>query len=98
MRLTMLAAGIVLSMCCQAGAGTSGDQTGGHTTIVRNANGETVITQSGDPANSEVRIESAPGRTTVYRHSGGNTAIVTQSSGGAAAQDLPEWMRKLLGR
>lgn len=94
----MLAAGIVLSMCCQANAGTSGDEGDGHTTIVRDANGETVITQSGDPAGAELHIERTPGQTTVYRHSGGNTAIVTQSSGGAGAQNLPEWMRKLLGR
>lgn len=99
MRFILLATGTVLAMCGQANAGTSGDESDGHTTVVRDANGVTVITQSGDPAKAELRIDRAPGRTTVYRQSGGNTAIVTQGSGAAGfPEDIPEWMQKLLGR
>jgi hypothetical protein len=76
-----------------AGAGESGD---GHTTVVQDENGTSVITQSGDPAQAEVKIEKEPGRTTVYRRSGGNTAIVTQGTGNA--QDMLDWLRKQQGR
>ena len=68
----------------------------GHTTVVQDENGTSVITQGGDPAQAEVRIEKEPGRTTVYRRSGGNTAIVTQGSGNA--QDMLDWLRKQQGR
>lgn len=76
-----------------AGAGESGD---GHTTVVQDENGTSVITQSGDPAQAEVKIEKEPGRTTVYRRSGSNTAIVTQGTGNA--QDMLDWLRKQQGR
>ncbi len=72
-----------------AGAGETGD---GHTTVVQDENGTAVITQSGDPAQAEVRVDKEPGRTTVYRRSGGNTAIVSQGNGNA--QDLLDWLRK----
>jgi len=76
-----------------AGAGEQGD---GHTTMVQDENGTSVITQSGDPAQAEVKIEKEPGRTTIYRRSGGNTAIVTQGTGNA--QDMLDWLRKQQGR
>lgn len=70
----------------------------GHTTVVQDENGTSAITQSGDPAQAEVRIEKEPGRTTVYRRSGGNTAIVTQGTGNGPGntQDMLEWLRKQL--
>lgn len=74
-----------------AGAGETGD---GHTTVVQDENGTAVITQSGDPAKADVRIEKEPGRTTVYRRSGGNTAIVSQGTGNANGQDMLDWLRK----
>lgn len=83
--------------CSATGQALSGDAGDGHTTIVQDDNGTTVITQSGDPA--EVRVEKEPGRTTVYRRSGGNTAIVMQSTNSA---DLPpelfDWLPKQQGR
>lgn len=96
MRFIALAAGTIIMMATAtgpAGAGESGD---GHTTIVQDENGASVITQSGDPAQAEVKIEKEPGRTTVYRRSGGNTAIVTQGTGNA--QDMLDWLRKQQGR
>ena len=99
MRLSLFAIGLAIVMCGGARAGASGDEGDGHTTVVRDANGVTVITQSGDPAKAEVRVEKAPGRTTVYRRSGGNTAIVTQSTRASGIpQEAPEWIRRLLGR
>ena len=99
MRVSLLTIGLAIAMYGGARAGTSGDDGDGHTTVVRYANGVTVITQSGDPAKAEVHVETAPGQTTVYRHSGGNTAIVTQSTVAAGIpQDMLEWMRKLRGR
>ena len=90
MRLLILASGIgLMSMVAMAAAGD------GHTTVVQDENGTATITQSGDPAQAEVRIEKEPGRTTVYRRSGGNTAIVSQGSG--SAQDLLDWLRKQQG-
>jgi len=77
-----------MSVVAMAPAG-AGD---GHTRGVQDENGTAAITQSGDPAQAEVRIEKEPGRTTVYRRSGGNTAIVTQGTGNA--QDLLDWLRK----
>lgn len=82
-------------MCAAAYAGESGS---GDTTIVRDANGVATITQSGDPEQAVVRVEKSPGRTTVYRHSGGNTAIVTMGSNAPGAGDIPEWLRKYLDR
>lgn len=100
MRFGLLAIGLVMAMCSGARAGGTANNRDGHTTVVRDANGTTVITQSGDPDHAVVRIEKAPGRTTIYRHSGGNTAIVTQSSStsGILLEDMPERMRKLLSR
>ena len=93
MRLLLLASGIgFMSMIAAAPAGAAD----GHTTVVQDENGTSVITQGGDPAQAEVRIEKEPGRTTVYRRSGGNTAIVTQGSGNA--QDMLAWLRKQQGR
>jgi len=85
-------------MCGGSGPAASGNNSDGNTTIVRDANGETVITQSGDPAQAEVRIDREPGRTTIYRRSGGNTAIVTQSSGGALPDEILEWLKKRSGQ
>lgn len=96
MRFIVLAAGMSIMMAMTngpAGAGESGD---GHTTVVQDENGTSVITQSGDPAQAEVKIEKEPGRTTVYRRSGGNTAIVTQGTGNP--QDMLDWLRKQQGR
>lgn len=93
MRLLLLASGIgFMSAVAMAPAG-AGD---GHTTVVQDENGTAAITQSGDPAQAEVRIDKEPGRTTVYRRSGGNTAIVTQGSGNP--QDMLDWLRKQQGR
>lgn len=93
MRLLLLASGIgLMSAVAMARAG-AGD---GHTTVVQDENGTAAITQGGDPAQAGVRIDKEPGRTTVYRHSGGNTAIVTQGSG--TPQDLLDWLRKQQGR
>ncbi|MBR1166769.1 MULTISPECIES: hypothetical protein [Bradyrhizobium] len=93
MKLLLLASGLgFMSVVAMAPAG-AGD---GHTTVVQDENGTSVITQSGDPAEAEVKIEKEPGRTTVYRRSGGNTAIVTQGS--ASPQDMLDWLRKQQGR
>ncbi|WFU43923.1 hypothetical protein QA640_16610 [Bradyrhizobium sp. CB82] len=100
MKLILFAAGVAMMMSGGTGPVSAGGSDGdGHTTIVQDANGQTVITQSGDPARAEVRIVKEPGRTTVYRKSGGNTAVVTQSTDPA---DLPpnlgEWLQGLSGR
>jgi len=97
MRLLLLASGIgLMSVIAAAPAGAAD----GHTTVVQDENGTSVITQSGDPAQAEVKIEKEPGRTTVYRRSGGNTAIVTQSTGQVPGnmQDMLDWLRKQQGR
>ncbi|SCB46037.1 hypothetical protein GA0061099_1008287 [Bradyrhizobium yuanmingense] len=92
MKLLLLASGLgFMSVVAMAPAG-AGD---GHTTVVQDENGTSVITQSGDPAEAEVTIDKEPGRTTVTRRSGGNTAIVTQGS--ASPQDMLDWLRKLQG-
>ena len=97
MRLLLLASGIGLMSVIAAAPAGAGD---GHTTMVQDENGTSVITQSGDPAQAEVKIEKEPGRTTVYRRSGGNTAIVTQSTGQGTGkeQDMLDWLRKQQGR
>ena len=90
MKSLLLASGMTLMTVvtmAPAGAGETGN-----TTVVQDENGAAVITQSGDPAQAEVRIDKEPGRTTVYRRSGGNTAIVSQGS--ANAPDLKDWLRK----
>ncbi len=98
MRVGFLAAGSALLMCGTACAGGAGEHGSGDTTVVRDANGVATITQTGAPDRAVVKIEKSPGRTTVYRQSGGNTAIVTMSSGGPGAGDIPEWLRKYLDR
>ncbi len=99
MKFILLAAGIAIMMWSGTGLAASGATGDSHTTVVQDDNGTTVITQSGDPAQAEVRVEKEPGRTTVYRRGGGNTAVVTQSTNAA---DLPpemlDWLRKQLGR
>ncbi|WP_025036914.1 hypothetical protein [Bradyrhizobium sp. DOA9] len=93
MKLLLLASGLgFMSVVATAPAG-AGD---GHTTVVQDENGTSVITQSGDPAEAEVKIEKEPGRTTVTRRSGGNTAIVTQGS--ATPPDMLDWLRRQQGR
>jgi len=94
-RNVLLATGLALLMCGTAYAGGTGT---GDTTVVQDANGVATITQTGDPDRAVVRIEKSPGRTTVYRQSGGNTAIVTMGPGTSGAGDIPEWLRKYLDR
>ena len=96
MRLIVLAAGTIIMTAITAGPAGAGGSGDGHTTMVQDENGTSVITQSGDPAQAEVRIEKEPGRTTVYRRSGGNTAIVSQGTGNP--QDMLDWLRKQQGR
>ena len=96
MKFLLLASGMSLMAMigiASAGAGESGD---GRTTVVQDENGTAVITQSGDPAHAEVRVDKEPGRTTITRRSGGNTAIVSQGNGNA--QDMLDWLRKQQGR
>lgn len=81
MRSIIFAAGMSIMISGGMGPASAGNAGDGHTTVVEDENGKTVITQSGDPAQAEVRIDKEPGRTTVYRRSGGNTTVVTQSSG-----------------
>jgi hypothetical protein len=99
MKFNLFATGMAMMMCGGTGPAASGDSQDGHTTVVQDDNGSTVITQSGDPAKAEVRVEKESGRTTVYRRSGGNTAVVTQSTNAA---DIPpeilDWLRKQQGR
>lgn len=96
MRFIVLAAGMSILTAMTAGPAGAGESGDGHTTMVQDENGTSVITQSGDPAQAEVKIEKEPGRTTVYRRSGGNTAIVTQGTGNP--QDMLDWLRKQQGR
>ena len=98
MKVLLLASGLgLMSVIAAAPAGAAD----GHTTVVQDENGTSSITQSGDPAAAEVRIEKEPGRTTVYRRSGGNTAIVTQGTGNGTGngntQEMLEWLRKQFG-
>lgn len=98
MRSGLLAAGLGLLMYGTAYAGGAGENGSGDTTVVRDANGVATITQTGDPDRTVVRIEKSPGRTTVYRQSGGNTAVVTMGPGAPGSADIPEWLRKYLDR
>jgi len=99
MKFILFTAGIAIMMCSGTGPATAGDSGDGHTTVVQDDNGTTVITQGGDPAEAEVRVEKEPGRTTVYRRSGGNTAVVTQSTNAAGIPpEIFEWLRKQQGR
>ncbi len=99
MKLVLFAAGVAMMVSGGTGPASAGNDGDGHTTIVQDGNGQMVITQSGDPAQAEVRIEKEPGRTTVYRKSGGNTAVVTQSTNPAdLPPDLREWLRSHSGQ
>lgn len=98
MRNALLAAGLAPLMCATAYAGGTGEDGNGDTTVVRNANGVATIAQSGEPGRAVVRVEKSPGRTTMYRQSGGNTAIVTMGAGTPGASDIPEWLWKYLDR
>ena len=92
MKFLLLASGMTLMTAmtmAPAGAGETGN---GHTTVVQDDNGTAIITQSGDPGQAEVKIDKEPGRTTVYRRSGGNTTIVSQGS--ANAQEMLDWLRR----
>jgi hypothetical protein len=64
---------------------------------VRNGNSVSIITQSGDPGQADVKIEKQPGHTFIYRRSGGNTTIITQSTSSSELPPdaLPPWLRGL---
>lgn len=94
----LIATGMILAMCTSSHAGDSGDYNDGNTTVVRNGNSVAVVTQSGDPAQAEVRVHKEPGRTTIYRRSGGNTTVVTQSTKPVPLGALPPWLRDMLRR
>ncbi|HEX5507532.1 MAG TPA: hypothetical protein VFX37_03425 [Pseudolabrys sp.] len=100
MKSMLLALGLALVMSNASKAGEPGDEGSGNTTIVRNGNSVAVVTQSGNPDEAVVRITKEPGRTVIYRKSGGNTSVVTQSSDPAdiPPDALPPWMRDLLRR
>jgi hypothetical protein len=97
MKSGILAIGLVLMITTGSHAGEPGDEGGGNTTIVRNGNSVSIITQSGDPSQAEVKIEKAPGYTSIYRRSGGNTSIITQSTAPSELppEALPPWLRSL---
>ena len=86
MKSGILAIGLVLMMTTGSYAGEPGDEGSGNTTIVRNGNSVSIITQSGDPSQAEVKIEKEPGHTFIYRRSGGNTTIINQST---SSSELP---------
>src|SRR5690242_11172256 len=92
MRFIILAAGIGIMAAMTAGPAGAGESGDGHTTIVQDENGTSIVRQSGDPAQTVIRIDKEPGRTAVYRRSGGNTAIVSQGTGNV--QDMLDWLRK----
>jgi hypothetical protein len=96
-RSELLALGLVVVMTARSHAGELGDESSGHTTIVRNGNSVSIITQSGDPSQAEVKIKKEPGHTFVYRRSGGNTTIITQSTSAPELPPdaLPPWLRSL---
>jgi hypothetical protein len=95
MKSEILAIGLVLMMTTGSYAGEPGDEGSGNTTIVRNGNSVSIITQSGDPSQAEVKIEKEPGHTFIYRRSGGNTTTITQSTSPAELPPdaLPPWLR-----
>lgn len=76
------------------------DTSQSRTIIVEGENGTSVIMQSGEPANAELRVEHAPGRTTIYSRSGGNSSVVTQSNDPAdlPLESLPPELKELFGR
>jgi len=95
MKSGILAIGLVLMMTTGSRAGEPGDEGSGNTTIVRNGNSVSIITQSGDPSQAEVKIEKEPGHTFIYRRSGGNTTIINQSTSSSELPPdaLPPWLR-----
>ena len=95
MRSGILATGLVLVMTTGSYAGEPGDEGSGNTTIVRNGNSVSIITQRGDPSQAEVKIEKEPGHTFIYRRSGGNTTIINQSTSSSELppEALPPWLR-----
>lgn len=95
MKFLLLASGMSLMTVMAMAPAVAGGTSDSHTTVVQDENGTATITQSGDPAQAEVRIDKEPGRTTAYRRSGGNTAIVSQGTGNA--QDMLDWLRKQRG-
>lgn len=90
--LRIVILGVGLAMATQSSAETNKDQL-----VVRNGDNLTVITQSGSSDGVESHIETAPGVTTIYRKSGGNTSIVTQRSvpSNAELDSLPPQFRDL---
>jgi hypothetical protein len=97
-KTALLAAGATIAMCTGAYAGGAGYSDNGNTTVVHNGDSVTIVTQSGDPSQATVHVTTAPGKTTIYRQSGGNTAIVTQSTGPADLGALPDWLKDRLPR
>lgn len=94
MKSEILAIGLVLMMMTiGASAGEPGDEGGGNTTIVRNGNSVSIITQSGDPSQAEVKIKKEPDHVFIYRRSGGNTTIITQSTSPSELPQVPPWLR-----
>jgi hypothetical protein len=67
-----------------------------NTTRVTNGGSTVTVTQSGDGGDAEVHIVQTPGRTTVYRRSGGNTATTVQVDGGGIVEER-DWA-ELAGR
>jgi hypothetical protein len=100
MKSGLLAIGLVIVMTAGSHAGDPSDDGSGNTTIVRNGNSVSIITQSGDPSQAEVKIEKQPGHTFIYRRSGGNTTIITQSTSAPELppEALPPWLRSLPSR
>ena len=50
------------------------------TAMRNNGSNSATVTQSGDPSNTEKRIETRPGYTSIEQHSGGNSATIIQRS------------------
>ena len=63
------------------------------TTTVRNGNSVMSITQSGDPAKVTKKVETRPGSTRIEQRSGGNHAVLIQSTDPADLRKLPELER-----
>jgi hypothetical protein len=94
MKPILYAFGAMAMVCCTGGPSAAGGGADEGTTVVRDANGTVTITQSGDPARASVDISRSPGRTTVVRRSGNNSAIVTESTNPAdLPQDLIDFLR-----
>lgn len=89
MTVTIRIIRVAVMLASTTGSCAWGQDDDAHTTVSRDANGDVIITQSG--ANPATRIERTPGRTTIYRHSGGNTAIVVQ---GTATDRIPQSDKK----